>query len=632
MTNGPPVVIVYFSETGTAHALADCLRRRLLRFHFPARVVDASETGLIASLLFSGISHGHDHHHANDNHNDKTRPVVVFLCATTGNGEIPRHARRLWKFMLRRKLAAGACAGLQFSTFGLGDSAYARFNWAGKKVHARLLQLGGTEVCKRGEGDESASDSGGVEGAYAAWEATFIDALLVQSPLPAGVDPIARYAVLPPENPVVVMPDRMIDAGQLDTRVTSTIRLGKIKTNTRITPVEHFQDVREFVLETDSDSDGAGVKFSESDIVPGSTVAIYPSNHATSVQALISSQGWDDVADNLVAVPPAVQQWATSQPLTLRSLITHHVDLTSVPRASFFEVLSYFSAGNDQQKEKLQEFADASNQEFTQDRYDYADRPRRSALECLTEFESVRLPVEYLLEAFPRLTPRQFSIAGRTDNGEIELLVAIVKYRTVLRRIRHGVCTRYLAALKPGDKLLYEIQPPSVPLPGPQVPVVLVGPGTGVAPLRFLIRQRMATVGKTVLIFGNRHVEADFYYRQEWKQITGADEVITDNGILSMDHNNSSNKNEPGTQVHAVFSRDENKYRYVQDALRTTKIADTVTGIILSGGSVWVCGSKGKMPKAVRAAIEESLDRLGHDGKSIIASMDKAGRYVEETW
>ncbi|KAK9239011.1 hypothetical protein V1525DRAFT_70025 [Lipomyces kononenkoae] len=607
--HGRPVVIIYFSETGTAQALADHLRKKLLRFHFRALVLDAEDVGRVLTVLFTG---GHD----------EERPIVVFLCATTGNGEIPRHARRLWKILLQRKLTPQTCDGLLFTSFGLGDSAYARFNWAAKKLHKRLLHLGGQELCTRGEGDDSAS--GGIEGGYANWEPILMSSLLDRYPLAAGLERIPDDILLPPEFEVRIgarSESNDSSATLLQSRTTPTTRLGTVTVNDRITPSTHFQDTRQFKFAAD-ENDAEMQR-----LIPGATVLIYPQNDPDAVSALISSQNWDHIADDLISVPAAVQKWVTTKPLTLRSLLMYHLDLNAVPRATFFETLSSFSRGNQQQADKLEEFANSTNEEYTQDRYDYADRPRRSALECLLEFDSVKIPVEYALEVFGILRPRQFSIAG-WNHGQIELLIAVVKYRTILRRIRHGVCTKYVSNLKPGDKFLYEIAPPQWKPPPMDKPVVLIGPGTGVAPLRALLVERLKLgIDKpSILVFGNRSRAADFYYENEWKTATAAQEEIDENGIMSMSG--------PKCRIAACFSRDGNTTRYVQHVLKRDDIAREVGRLLVhEEGYVWVCGSKGKMPRAVRSAIEEAVETVvGSNGSGVVNEMDRLGRYLEETW
>ncbi|KAK9462574.1 uncharacterized protein V1516DRAFT_670612 [Lipomyces oligophaga] len=606
--HGPPIVLIYMSETGTSQSLAETLRRKFIRLRFKAHVLSAEDVERVYGALST---------------TSRDRPVAVFLCSTTGNGDIPRHARRLWKVLLRKKLTAESFSGLLFSSFGLGDSSYARFNWAARKLHTRMLQLGGAEVCLRGEGDESAS--GGVEAAFSAWSSILVSALLDRFPLQDGLEIIPDDVLLPPQLPVRILPvtSKGLSMDDLYTsRANSSVKSGKVVENTRITPQDHFQDTRRFIVQIPEDSAVC------EKISPGSTFLIYAQNSPQDVTALLESQAWDAFADHVISVPSSVQKWATTKPLTLRCLLTFHLDIMSVPRASFFDTLSYFCSGNEQQLEKLKQFGDPSNEECTQDRYDYADRPRRSAMECLMEFDSVNIPVEYVLDIFGELKPRQFSIAGSRNNN-VELLIAIVKYRTILRRIRHGTCTRFVSTLNPGDTLLYEIVPPKVLLPSPNTPFIVIGPGTGVAPLRALLLSRLkddANVAKSILVFGNRSRAADFYYEDEWSHATQAKSYNNETGVLSYVGDRLS--------VFACFSRDGNKVKYVQTLLEQPEIAFNIGQFLVEqGAAVWVCGSKGKMPRAVKSALEAAVDKvLEGQGVQFMASLDKSGRYLEETW
>lgn len=84
--------------------------------------------------------------------------LVVFVVSTTGQGEVPKNGRKFWKGLLRRQLPPGCLAAVQFTTFGLGDSSYSKFNWAARKLHKRLEQLGACEFYPRGEADERHDD------------------------------------------------------------------------------------------------------------------------------------------------------------------------------------------------------------------------------------------------------------------------------------------------------------------------------------------------------------------------------------------------------------------------------------------------------------------------------------------
>lgn len=205
----------------------------------------------------------------------------------------------------------------------------------------------------------------------------------------------------------------------------------------------------------------------------------------------------------------------------------------SIPRRSFFAQLAHYT--NDEfHRERLLEF---TNPEYIDELYDYTTRPRRSIVEVLQEFESVHIPWQRVCSIIPALRGRQFSIASAQppwataeNRTRIELLIAIVKYRTVIKRIRQGVCTRYVASLRPGQDISVTLQKGGLRVTKAETekPIVMIGPGTGVAPMRALTYQRKywreesqgapASSGRDTLFFGCRNAEADFFFKDEWNK------------------------------------------------------------------------------------------------------------------
>ncbi len=182
------------------------------------------------------------------------------------------------------------------------------------------------------------------------------------------------------------------------------------------------------------------------------------------------------------------------------------------------------------QKERLVEF---TQPELVDELYDYTTRPRRSIIEVLQEFDTVKLPVQWVTSILPTMRGRQFSIAsggslkaGLGGRGRIQLLVAIVKYRTVIKKIRQGVCTRYLSSLEPGANLNVLLSKGGMKI-APDRPAIMIGPGTGIAPLRSMIYERAAAASATtnggldrhLLFFGGRNRSADYFFEQEWTDL-----------------------------------------------------------------------------------------------------------------
>jgi sulfite reductase alpha subunit-like flavoprotein len=200
-------------------------------------------------------------------------------------------------------------------------------------------------------------------------------------------------------------------------------------------------------------------------------VTIYPKNFPSDVEALISQMGWNKIADqeivfqatdptaeDLIPLVPNIFRFESrTKRLTLRTLLTYNLDIMAIPKRRFFLEISFYS-DNEMHRERLLEL---SSPTFSDEYYDYATRPRRSILETLQEFSSVKIPWQDAAALFPKIRGRQFSIASggvlkqHRDDGYIrlELLIAIVKYKTVLKKVRQGLCSRYIASLQPGTTI-----------------------------------------------------------------------------------------------------------------------------------------------------------------------------------
>jgi sulfite reductase alpha subunit-like flavoprotein len=380
-----------------------------------------------------------------------------------------------------------------------------------------------------------------IDGTFVPWLTALRTTALQLFPLPAG------ESVIPDEIPL--QPKWKLDFLDGQTAMPQDVAalpgpplsvpngmLATVHANSRLTPSSHFQDTRHLILSVEG----------HYDYLPGSTVTIYPQNAAQNVDAFVELMSWTNIVDRpirfvsldpLASESPPVPNLPSDHSLTLRILLIHHLDIMAIPRRSFFKHLLYH-ATEETQMERLQEFV---SPELIDELYDYTTRPRRSILEVMADFTSVKLPWQYICDIIPLIRGRKFSIASggalkssedlSLSSGEhtrIDLLIAIVKYQTVIRRIRHGLATRYIATLQPGQTLQITLQPASAlgVVPGDaSKPVVMVAPGTGLAPMRALSWDRKEwrrgqiakDSDKDMLFFGCRKKDVDDYFSGEWQ-------------------------------------------------------------------------------------------------------------------
>ncbi|KAF2107202.1 sulfite reductase flavo protein alpha-component [Lophiotrema nucula] len=611
-------LVVYGSETGNAQDVAEEIGRITERLHFQTEVTELDAISLKQLLQYS---------------------VVLISVSTTGQGELPANSQKLWRSLRSARLRPGCLQQIKFASFGLGDTSYPKFNWAHRKVYNRLVQLGAHPICDRGESDEQHPE--GIDGALTLWSTKLRLRLLEEYPLPNDVEPIPDDVLLDPKW-LLDIPDStnakseaLINGSIPDTPPTNLLDVvggltARITSNDRVTPTIHWQDVRHLKLDIESYHVYS----------PGDTLTIYPKNFPEDVDHLLKIMQWDAVADTPLKFkpsPPSISPTSSlpvfnltkTTPITLRTLLTNHLDIMSIPRRSFFAHLAHFTS-DETQRERLLEF---TNPEYLDELYDYTTRPRRSILEILQEFDTVKIPWQRVCSVIPAIRGRQFSIASaqapadqKESRTRIELLIAIVKYKTVIKRIREGVCTRYIAALQPGQEISVTLQKGglSVTKAETEKPVIMIGPGTGVAPMRALIYQRrfwreeIAKDGrewdKDLLFFGCRNAEADYFFKDEWRKLKDGGEPL---------------------DVLAAFSRDQRQKVYVQDHIREQgeRVYDALAK---KGGLVYICGSSGKMPQAVREALIEGFQKHGdmdrEGAEAYLAAMEKSGRYKQETW
>ncbi|OCH90075.1 riboflavin synthase domain-like protein [Obba rivulosa] len=581
------LTILYATETGNAQDIADRIARECRRIHVSARVHN------MATYSPKELIEEH---------------LVLFVISTTGSGKEPRGMVPLWAMLLRSDLPEDFFEDLEFAVFGLGDTAYEKFCWPAKLLSRRLTSLGAKEICSRGEGDEQ--HPLGLDGAFYPWVKQLIDVLLELHPLPAAVEVMTPDSLPPPRVSIEDADPAALEDSEDPLENDPLYYSATLSCNQRITAEDWHQDVRHFEFDLVED-----VHYN-----PGDIAIIHPEAAAADVEAFLVSIGYANVADEPIAIRHSLSDLSLPDHLprttTLRTLFTRYVDINAVPRRSFFAMLQYFTSDG-LEREKLEEFISL---EGADELYDYCYRPRRTIREVLEEFRSARIPREYIFDIFPPLRPRQFSIASSSKRHphQVQLCVAIVQYRTRLKIPRRGVCTAYLAGLRPGYKLRIGVAKGLLSLPPDgKTPVVCIGPGTGIAPMRAVIEERTeAGYSENTLYFGCRSATKDQHYQTQWEELASRD-ALTYRVACSRDGPEGA----PRT--------------YVQDLMRED--AQRLWELIGERGAwVYISGSSNKMPTGVKAAIRDAARDHGKMSESeaaeFVGTLEREGRLYEECW
>lgn len=589
------LLILYGSQTGTAQDVSERIWREAKRYHLTGPV-QAMDDYSISQLI--------------------QEQYVVFVCSTTGQGEEPDNMKIFWKFLLRKGLPSNSLRSIKFAVLGLGDSSYAKFNYAAKKLYRRLLNLGAIPMAPLGLADDQ--HDLGADAVVDPWIAQLWETLLVELPIPQGL-PISSDIKISPRWNITIENTGFLPALPPISQKNRSFPV-VVKENIRTTKPDHFQDVRLISLSNLPE----GITYT-----PGDVLLVRPQNLPENVETLMALLTGEDAQsagskltpetvfkitqiDEDMPVPEPLQS-----PQSLINLATYYWDLNAIPRRFMLQILAEVTP-NDLEKEKLLEMASSEGQEMM---YDYLNRPRRTILELLADFPHAvsNIPYQLLFELFSPIRPRSFSIASSptAHKQELHILVAVVKYKTKLMKPRLGLCSNWLASLKPNNLIYVWLQKGSLRFPiNEDIPIVMVGPGTGVAPFRSYIQTRhvegTANANSLHLYFGCRNREGDFHFSDEWLS-------LQENGELSFS---------------CAFSRDQEEKMYVQHII--LRHQDIIWKILKSGGYVFVAGNSNNMPTSVREAIRDSLVSVGgfniDAATDFLDKMEREGKYQTETW
>jgi sulfite reductase (NADPH) flavoprotein alpha-component len=292
----------------------------------------------------------------------------------------------------------------------------------------------------------------------------------------------------------------------------------------------------------------------------------------------------------------------------LRDVLTNSVSLSPAPDM-LFQLVSYITGGERRQKAKVLAAGEDPD----------GDAATLDVLAALEKFAGIRPDPEAFVESLDPLQPRLYSISSsyRANPGRVSITVDAVRYLLKGRR-RLGVASTYLAdRLAPGDKVpVYVQKAHAFGLPAdPSVPIVMIGPGTGVAPFRAFLQERVATgaPGRNWLFFGHQRSDFDFFYEDEFAGMKAA-------GVLN--------------RLTLAWSRDGHEKIYVQDRMRD--VGRDLWAWLADGAHVYVCGDAKRMAKDVERALVDVVAAHGvrttDEAVAFVSDLKKSGRYQQDVY
>ncbi|PIJ50480.1 sulfite reductase [NADPH] flavoprotein, alpha-component [Erwinia sp. OLTSP20] len=478
---------------------------------------------------------------------------LVIVTSTQGEGEPPEEAVALHKFLMSKK--APKLNDTAFAVFGLGDTSYQFFSKAGKDFDQRLAELGGQRLTERVDADVEYAQQA------ADWRKQMVDILRTR---------------LPQNSPVTAAAAAVGSVNQLDSTPYSKEAplVASLAVNQKITGRHSDKDVRHIEI----DLGDSGLRYQ-----PGDALGVWYENDPALVEELLALL-W------LKGDEPVELAGTT---LSLRDALQKHFELTvNTPQiVAQYATLSRNAA-------LLERVADkASLQQYAQ-RMPIVDMVR----EAPTELNAGQLTA--LLRP---LTPRLYSIASSQAEceSEVHITVGAVRYE-IAGRARAGGASSFLAdrVAEEGEVRIFIEHNDNFRLPAnPDTPVIMIGPGTGIAPFRAFMQQRdnEGASGKNWLFFGNPHFTEDFLYQVEWQR-------YVKDGLL--------------TRIDLAWSRDQAHKVYVQDLIR--KNGAELWRWIEQGAHIYVCGDANRMAKDVEQAL---LDVVAAEGNM---DSDTADEFLSE--
>ncbi len=477
---------------------------------------------------------------------------LLIIASTWGEGDPPERATETYEALFAED--APSFDGVNFSVLALGDSSYVNFCEVGRRLDQRLEQLGANRIADRIDADLD------FEEPASSWASGVLDRLFdIEAPDQAvGVPPTADIVHLD------FQPSPYSKANPFPAEITELVNL-----NGSCSAKETYHV--ELSLE------GSGLSFE-----PGDSLGIIAENHETMVAEVMMAAGLSGDAD-------------------LERRLTTDLDITQLSKP----VMEAFNKARP--NDKLGKLLAGDGWQ--------AYLHGRQIIDLLTEFPT-RLGADELTGLFRKLPPRLYSIASsqKAEPDLADLLISAVRYKSV-DRDREGVASTFVADRhKVGDTLrVYVKNNKNFHLPeDPDRPIIMIGPGTGVAPFRAFLQERQATAarGKNWLFFGDRTYTHDFLYQLDWQDFE-KDSVLD--------------------RIDVAFSRDQPEKIYVQDRLWEQR-ADLYAWLE-EGAALYVCGDEKAMAKDVDATLHHIIqDQSSTDPAAYVSALRKDQRYQRDVY
>ncbi|MCM3707251.1 MULTISPECIES: assimilatory sulfite reductase (NADPH) flavoprotein subunit [Cytobacillus] len=488
---------------------------------------------------------------------------LLIVVSTHGEGDPPDNALTFHEFVHGKR--APKLEDFRFSVLALGDSSYEFFCQTGKDFDKRLEELGGTRITPRVDCDLD-FDEPAAQWVEAVLSGLSEGASSSQSPSTASVSAAApAESVYSRSNP-------------FRAEILENINLNGRGSN---------KETRHLEISLE----GSGLTYQ-----PGDSLGVYPENDPELVDLLLAEMNWD----------PEEAVRVKEETVTLKEALTSHFEITVLTKPLVEKAAKL--SGN----EELHQLASDSAQMKS-----YIDG--RDLIDLVRDFKPWNSTAQEFIAILRKMPARLYSISSsfEANPDEVHLTIGAVRYDAHGRE-RKGVCSILCAErLQPGDTLPVFIQhnenfkPPE----NPDTPIIMVGPGTGIAPFRSFMQEReeSGAEGKSWLFFGDQHFVTDFLYQTEWQR-------WLKDGVLS--------------KMDVAFSRDGDEKVYVQHRMQEN--SREVFEWLEQGAAVYICGDEKHMAHDVHNTLIDIIEKEGgmsrEQAGEYLADMQKNKRYQRDVY
>lgn len=627
--NGKACMVFYGSQTGTAERFAQRFAREALsRYDLGCVVADLDDYDFGDILRLT-----------------KTH-LIVFILATYGEGE-PTDNAIIFQNFVNSEIAKAELQSLHYSVFGLGSSSYTHYNAMIRRLDESLSARDAQRVGSLGMGDDG---KGTLEDDFATWLDTTLPPIASHfnlSNIPFTYRPAFEVMETIPEDSV----SRHVFLGEPNKAHLYNRIQGPFTPQNpfpaKITQArELFTTNDRSCLHLEFDVSGTSIAYDT-----GDHLAVWPVNSDQQVQLFLDMFNLSSKRNYTIEITSTDPSNKVPIPArtTYETVLRHYLDICAPVTRQDLQKLSDFATS-----EELR--TSLSNLATDKTRFAIEVTSRQLTISQLlahlcansNTIPAINVPFSLILETIPKLRPRHYSISSSSLTSRKTISITVVN--NAIQDLKNnisftGVSTSYLSALKNArdssdqksqthtlhlPKISNSTSDPSLhplihirrskfrPPFTPSTPIIMIGPGTGIAPFRAFIHERAhqfsqgRTIGRTILFYGCRSPTQDYLYKEDWEDLTARNAL--GEGVFS---------------IYTAFSREKGQpKRYVQDLIAEEERADEIRRLIgEEGARVYVCGNAGRMARDIARVMGEILG-----GGEVVAGLKREGRWCEDVW